>query len=138
MKIELTVKQKIKKINRSRLFSQARKICDLLDLPDKTISILLCDDPQIKVFNKKFFNRDVFTDVIAFPLDDERYFGEIIISLERAVKVCGKYNNTWQDEFLTYLVHGILHLCGFEDTTAAKKKKMFKKQDQVFGMLRGR
>lgn len=136
MKIELTDKQKIKNINRSDFFTLTRKICDYLDMPDKTISFLLCDDAVIRELNKKFFKRDMPTDVIAFPLLDNVYFGEIVISVECAVKVCAQYGHRWQDEFLLYVIHGILHLLGYDDTTAAKKKKMFKKQDEIIGIIR--
>ena len=137
MKIELISSQKLKAVAAKDLDVLVNKISGILKLPEKTISFLLCDDREIKKFNKKFFNRNVVTDVIAFALEDDTYFGEIIISVERALKVCAKYGNNWQDEFATYVIHGILHILGYDDTTAAKKKIMFKKQDEILLSLRG-
>ena len=71
------------------------------------------------------------TDVIAFPLDKNN-LGEVAISVERAAKVCEKFNNSWHAEFSLYIIHGVLHLLGYEDTSPAKRKKMFKKQGEIF------
>jgi len=103
-----------------------------LSLPDKYLSIFLCDDATICKLNHQYFKRDIETDVIAFPLEDDKYFGEVIISVERAVKVCEKYGNNWEDEFTIYLIHGILHILGYDDMTPAKKRVMFKKQNEIF------
>jgi len=75
------------------------------------------------------------TDVIAFPLGKDN-LGEVVVSVERAVKVCKKYNNPWEAEFSLYVIHGILHLLGYEDTSPAKKKAMFKKQDDIFKCIK--
>lgn len=95
------------------------------------ISFMFCDDRFISKLNKKFFHRSMPTDVIAFPLDNYN-LGEVVISVERAVKACEEYGNLWQEEFSLYIIHGVLHLLGYEDTSPAKKKKMFKKQDEIF------
>jgi rRNA maturation RNase YbeY len=138
MKIEIADLQKTDRSASRLLRIYVKQISLYLQLPRKYLSVLLCDDAKIRELNKKFFHRDIVTDVIAFPLDDEKCFGEIIISVERAARVCEKYGNTWADEFKLYVIHGILHILGYDDTTAAKKKVMFKKQDEVFEYIKDR
>jgi probable rRNA maturation factor len=86
--------------------------------------------------NKKFFKRGAATDVIAFPLNEKGCFGEVIISVERAVKAAPRFGNTWQDEFLTYVIHGILHIWGYNDIKPKDRVKMFAKQDELFNQLK--
>jgi len=135
VKIEITNQQKIKKITFKALRAQIAKVCGCLEMGDVEISFLLCDDVFIQKLNKKFFKRDMPTDVIAFGLKDKGCFGEVIVSVERAVLAAPKYGNCWQDEFLTYVIHGILHVHGYTDGTSKSRAKMFKKQDEVFNFL---
>jgi probable rRNA maturation factor len=57
--------------------------------------------------------------------------GEVVVSVEEAVAVAEKLKIDWQVELLLYLIHGILHLIGFEDSTAVQRKKMEKKQREI-------
>ena len=135
MKIKLTDRQKVKTINCCKFVKLAEKICLLAGLHDEPVSFVLCNNRQIKAMNKKYFGRDCCTDVIAFPLGEQECFGEVFISVEQAVKECAKYGNDWRDEFTLYVIHGILHIIGYEDTTPAKKRRMFKKQNAIFNKI---
>jgi len=84
---------------------------------DARLSIVLVDNSRIKELNKQYFNSDEVTDVISFPLNDNMNFlsGEIIVSVETAVDVAGKRNISIEGEIVLYIIHGILHLLGFDD-----------------------
>ena len=73
---------------------------------------------------KKFFNEDVFTDVIAFNIENDPFEGEIYISYHRVQDNAERYNQKFQDEFKRVIIHGLLHLCGHEDSTRTEKKNM--------------
>ena len=140
MKIEITNSQRIKRINLKELKTFLKKIFSLLNISQKRISILFCDNKEIKKLNKKFFNKAQATDVIAFSLQDEfekDYLGEVIVSVEQAVKISAEYGNTWKKELLLYLVHGILHLLGYDDIKKADRLKMEKKQQQILNKIYG-
>ncbi|NQT28527.1 MAG: rRNA maturation RNase YbeY [Candidatus Omnitrophica bacterium] len=134
MKIGLTNQQKIKRVDLKKLHKYLKKILVFLKISSKELSILLCDDALIKKLNKKYFNKFSVTDVIAFPLTDdleENYLGEVIVSVEEAVKVARRLGCKWQDELRLYLIHGILHLLGYDDRTRFKKARMEKEQERI-------
>ena len=131
MKIAVINQQKVKRLNLKAITRFIKNVLKNCGVAAGEISFLFCNDRFILKVNKKFFHRPLPTDVIAFPLDKDN-LGEVVVSVERAVKVCKKYNNSWQEEFSLYVIHGILHLLGYEDTSPAKKKKMFKKQEEIF------
>ena len=94
----------------------------------------MSDNTLIKKLNKKYFKKSGVTDVITFPLADDlqqNYLGEVIVSVEEAVRVAKKLGCKWQDEVRLYLVHGILHLVGYDDCTRLGKKRMDKEQMRI-------
>lgn len=136
MKIEITNQQTIKRIKRKETARFIKKVLNACKVAPEEISFVFCDDRFITKLNKKVFNRCVPTDVIAFPFDSDN-LGEVVVSVERAIKVCAQYGNSWEEEFHLYIIHGILHLLGYEDTAPAKKKKMFRKQGEIFNKIVG-
>ncbi|MBU1524254.1 MAG: rRNA maturation RNase YbeY [Candidatus Omnitrophota bacterium] len=136
--IEIINQQKIKRINLKELREYLKRILIFLDIPSKKISILLCDNKFIRGLNKKFFRKDSSTDVISFPLKDDfdpDYLGEVAISVEEAAKAAKQYANTWQEELVLYLVHGVLHLLDYTDRTKKHKEAMDKKQKEIMKKL---
>ena len=88
------------------------------------INIIITDDETLRGMKKKFFNEDVFTDVIAFNIEDDPFEGEIYISYHRVQDNAKRYNQKFQDEFKRVIIHGLLHLCGHEDSTETERKNM--------------
>ena len=139
MRIELINQQRIKRINLKQLRKYLEKVLYLLfagggNVSFQKASILFCDNSFIKKLNKRYFKKVCATDVISFPLRDDLepdYLGEVVVSVEEAVKAAKKLRCRWQDELKLYLIHGILHLAGFDDTTKAKRKCMEKKQKEL-------
>jgi len=151
MVVEITNQQKVKRINLKQLNKYLKRIFVCLSSKDaclparqgfalggnilsKKLSILLCDNAFIKKLNKKYFKKSSVTDVIAFPLADNLqpdYLGEVIVSVEEAVEVAKKIGCRWQDEVKLYLIHGILHLIGYDDRTNLKRALMEKKQEEL-------
>ena len=139
MVIELTNQQKIKRVNLKQLHRYLKKIFRLLfaeggNIGSVNLSILLCDNTFIKKLNKKYFKKPSVTDVIAFPLADDLepdYLGEVVVSVEEAVKMAKRLGCKWQDELRLYLIHGILHLVGYDDRTRLKKARMDKMQEEL-------
>ncbi len=162
MKIEITNRQRIKRINLKSLrkkltnvgagLAPAHKIngrpqgSPLRGISTKKISFVLCDNKFITGLNQRYFRKSFPTDVIAFPLKDDfdpDYLGEVVVSVEEAVKVSNvgagsKPALKWQDELILYCIHGILHLIGYDDRTGEQRQRMEKKQEQILrGICRG-
>jgi len=138
MVIELTNQQKIKRVNLKQLHKYLKKILVFLNIPSENLSILLCDNTLIKKLNKKYFKKPSVTDVIAFPLADDLepdYLGEVVVSVEEAAHAAKKLGCKWQDELRLYLIHGILHLVGYDDCTKVKRARMEKEQEKILKMM---
>jgi len=134
MKIELINQQRIKRVNLKQLHKYLKKILVFLNIPSQKVSVLLCDNALVKKLNKKYFKKSSVTDVIAFPLTDDLepdYLGEVVVSVEEAVKVAKSLGCKWQDELRLYLIHGILHLVGYDDRTKIKQTRMEKTQKMI-------
>ena len=96
-----------------------------------TLSIIFVDDEKLKQMKKKYFNQDLYTDVIAFDLSEnkEELDGEIYISFD-AIKINSDlYKTNINNELQRIVVHGTLHLMGYEDSTKEKKEEMTKMED---------
>ena len=145
MKVEITNRQKLKRINLKNLNRQLKKVSSLLNLSSLEVSLVFCDNKFIKTLNRKYFKKSSATDVISFGLDDN--LGEVVVSVEEAVNAvnvgaapCGRPRNkgqaqgpipTWQDEVLLYCIHGILHLAGYDDKTKKQRQRMERKQEEI-------
>ncbi len=90
------------------------------------INVILVSDRRIAALHRRFMNVAGPTDVITFQ------HGEIFISVETAVSHAAEYITTPADEIRLYIVHGILHLSGFDDTTSRTAKRMAKVQARIF------
>mgnify|MGYP001429234037 CR=1 FL=1 len=96
-----------------------------------SLSIIFVDDEKLKKMKKKYFNQDLYTDVIAFNLSDDKskLDGEIYISFD-AIKINSElYKTNINNELQRIVVHGTLHLMGYEDNTKDKKEEMTKTEN---------
>ena len=75
------------------------------------------------------------TDVLSFDLSGDIkngvLFGDIVVSVDSALRASKSLRIPFKEELTRYLIHGILHLTGYDDTTAFKKKKMWKRQEEL-------
>ena len=96
------------------------------------LSFIFCNNQTLNDFKVKYFNDDVLTDIVTFPIrNDFELEAEIYISHEMAIQNAKEFKVSLNNEISRLIVHGILHLIGFNDTTKEKKKEMFEKQEQV-------
>lgn len=101
------------------------------------ISVAFVDNEEIKRLNKRYLGSNEVTDVISFPLgnNDDILNGEIVISVEKAVEVANSKNSNVEGEVFLYLVHGILHLFGYNDNDKKNAKIMHEKESEILGFL---
>ncbi len=83
------------------------------------VSVVLCDDPFIQSLNAVHRGKNKPTDVLSFAQDDPEYLGDIVISLPIAARQAEAAGWTLEHEIALLGVHGLLHLLGHDDETAA-------------------
>jgi len=105
-------------------------------ISEAKISIILSNKFLLNKLKKNYFNVDQFTDVIAFNLEDENESidGEIYISIDDVLNNADKYEQSFNLEFKRVLIHGALHLLGFEDNTDEKKSIMTKLENKYMAL----
>lgn len=110
-------------------FSQALKDYGKIE---GEINVIFTSDELLRKINIKYLNTDTYTDIITFDLSDEEGIvsGDIYISLNRVKENSLKYKTSFEIELRRVLIHGILHLLGFEDNTKASKDRMRRLEDK--------
>jgi probable rRNA maturation factor len=114
-----------------------------LGSPDGELSILIVSDQEIADLNKTYLDRSGPTNVMAFPMQEgpfgditPRLLGDVVISLDTAAREAQQAGMTTESRFDQLLVHGILHLFGFDhDKTAGGAKAMRIKEEELLKLL---
>ena len=97
-----------------------------------SLNVIFSDDTNLSRLKLKYFNEDVLTDVLAFPIqNDTKLEAEIYISYDRAISSSKEFNVSLNSELIRLIVHGILHLLGYRDNDDELKKVMFDKQESI-------
>jgi len=97
-----------------------------------SISIILTNQDYLSQLKKEYFNLDQFTDVIAFNLEDknESIDGEVYISIDNVLENSNTFKTSFNNEFLRVLIHGVLHLIGYNDDNKKNIKIMRALEDK--------
>jgi probable rRNA maturation factor len=98
------------------------------------VSLALVDDATIATVNIKHLGHEGPTDVISFRFSDEReavLSGELVVSAERALAVAQQHGIDPLAELSLYVVHGLLHLCGYDDLTASGVRAMRRREGEI-------
>lgn len=98
----------------------------------KDIHYIFCDDEKILEINRQFLNHDYYTDIITFPYSDKKdsLKAEIYISIDTVSSNAETYNESFDTELKRVIVHGLLHMIGYNDKTPEDEKKMREKEDE--------
>jgi len=133
-----------------RLRRLARWVLALEGAESGEVGVVLTDDEGIGVLNRQYLGRDEPTDVIAFGMGEEGqppavvlekgppYLGDIAISLERACEQAASYGHPRSREVELLLVHGLLHLLGYDDGEAPKRRHMQARQEELLASFERR
>lgn len=158
-RIQIADEQTAQRIDTGLLIRVARSALRTEQVRGADLSVALVDDAQMHQINREFLKHDYPTDVLSFLLDETQetgktssrrggggkgrrgsipprgagktLAGEIIIGCEYAVRIAGAYGWSPADEVLLYLVHGVLHLCGYDDQTPRERARMRSREVEV-------
>ena len=113
------------------------------DVNNGVVNIIIVDNKKIREINKEYRKIDKETDVISFALEDDdtfielpiRVLGDIYISIDRVKSQAKDYGHSEKREICFLVVHGILHLLGYDHMNTSDEKVMFSKQDKILDEL---
>lgn len=112
----------------------ARWLLDCIRTHNKqagTIEIIFCSDEYLLQLNRTWLDHDTLTDIITFPLDEDSVSGDIYISLDRVRENAQELGITFRDERDRVMIHGVLHLLGYDDHHEADKRDMRRLEDEA-------
>lgn len=138
--------------DRARLARLARWVLAAEGALSCEVGVALTDDAGIRMLNREYLGRDEPTDVLAFGLEDTEegrppfvvpaaglpHLGDVAVSLERAREQADAYGHDWARETALLLVHGLLHLLGYDDAGAEDRRRMEARQEWLLASFEGR
>lgn len=129
--VSIASPQEIVPLEYARLKEVARTVLEGEKVKDAKISLAFVDDPTIARINKQFLEHEGPTDVITFPMSGrgaKKLEGELVIGTEVAVREAQERGHAVHIELCLYVIHGVLHLCGYDDRTPKDAKVMRQKE----------
>jgi probable rRNA maturation factor len=113
-----------------KILEIVKKITDTENKKLGEINYVFTSNEKILEINKKFLRHDYYTDVITFNNNKKSTIGgDIFISTEQILINSEKFDSSYQQELIRVMIHGILHLIGYNDKTESEKVVMRKKED---------
>jgi len=114
--------------------------------PDAAVTLVIVDDERIRQLNRTFRGVDHATDVLAFGVGDDSafvtpeelppYLGDVVVSYPTAVAQAAAMGHSVEEELALLVVHGCLHLLGYDDATEQERQRMWARQEEILRILR--
>lgn len=125
--VSVNDRQSVVRVSAAALARLVRKVLLSEGIAAAEIGLLLVNDRRMAALNRKWLDHEGPTDVITFPLSGEGeavLVGDIVVSAETARRVAREVGWRPRQELAYYVVHGLLHLAGYDDRTAGDRRKM--------------
>lgn len=138
MSISIATPQEIVSIDRARMRQAVRTVLAGEDVADYEISLAFVDNPTIHRLNQRYLQHDEPTDVLSFPLSDpkaSKLAGELVLGVEVAAEQATARGHDVQTELTLYVIHGLLHLCGYDDHDDADRAAMRQRERDYLRQL---
>lgn len=136
--LHLWNRQRTRRVNRRRLRQLlSTALRDQFHCQDYELGVHLVGVREMSRMNQTFLNHPGPTDVITFDYrtSSTELCGEIFVCLEVACAQSGRFRVTWESELLRYIVHGVLHLQGYDDKKAGDRRIMKRRENQILRRL---
>jgi len=127
IRISIACPQETVPIDRGQIRQIVRTVLEGEGIREGEVSVAFVDNATIHQLNKRYLNHDEPTDVLSFPLsepNERRLAGELVIGAEVARAEAAERGHDVAAELALYVIHGLLHLCGYDDKTEEKAKEM--------------
>ncbi|HTV41992.1 MAG TPA: rRNA maturation RNase YbeY [Candidatus Sulfotelmatobacter sp.] len=133
--LEVLNRQRVRKINPESLEKIAAATLDDLKIQGAELGIVLVGAKEMASLNESFLGHEGPTDVITFdysePKRPAKVHGEIFICVSEAERQAQAFGTDWQSEVIRYIIHGILHLAGYDDLQPVDWKKMKREEERL-------
>jgi len=127
---------KFPKIKRREISTWIKSVAASHNKKIGEIAYIFCSDKKILEINRQYLHHDYYTDIITFDYSEEDVIsGDLFISLDTVHSNAEKFNTNYTEELCRVIIHGILHLCGFNDKTAEDEKVMREKENEALWFL---
>jgi probable rRNA maturation factor len=144
MAVLIDNRQNSQPIRIESLRRKAQAVLDALDSPEAELSVVLVDDAFIAELNRQYLQREGPTNVIAFPMQEGRFsevspqlLGDVVVSVDTARREAADAGIDFETRLDELLVHGILHLFGYDhETDAAQARIMESRSREILKMLK--
>jgi rRNA maturation RNase YbeY len=103
-----------------------KKVAEKEGFKVKNLNYIFCSDEYLHKINVEYLDHDTYTDIITFDNseDETTIEGDIFISIDRVKENSQSLNTVFEDELKRVIVHGLLHLCGYDDHSPEDKAEM--------------
>ena len=120
-------------LDEERLRSAVRMVLERASIRTATISLAIVEDTVIHKLNHQYLGHDCATDVLSFVLErnGSSLDGEVIVSAETAVRAATDFGWTASDELLLYVIHGMLHMVGYDDRSPQGTEEMRTQEREI-------
>jgi len=143
MDIQIQNDQEIHPVDSQKFKKRVEKIIRELGRQDAELSILLVDDEKIRQLNRQYRKLDSATDVLSFPQTEgepgefiSHILGDVVISVETARSQATEHRLSLEQELVLLLIHGTLHLLGYDHERSPKEEKIMKQKTwELFGTI---
>jgi probable rRNA maturation factor len=124
--VDVADEQTLMPIDVGSLAAAARTVLEGEGIERATLSIAVVDDARMRELHARYLGHDEPTDVLSFPLgsSDECLEGEVVVSAETAARRAPDFGWTAAEEIVLYVIHGTLHLAGYDDHTDDDRRAM--------------
>ena len=141
MEVSVRNLQRAIKIEESIVKEAVRKVLSCENKSQAEVSIALVNDDRMRKLNKRYRSLNETTDVLAFAMSKTDEFrcnllGEVVISLPQALKQAKRFKVPFDEEVARLVIHGILHLLGYDDRHSPQREKMEERQEAILQELR--
>jgi probable rRNA maturation factor len=137
-RISISSPQEAVPVDRARARAVVRTVLEGEDEPDAEISVAFVDNATIHVLNKRYLAHDEPTDVLSFPLSEpgaRRLSGELVVGAEVALAQATDRGHDVQAELALYVIHGLLHLLGYDDHSDDEAAEMRQRERHYLQQL---
>jgi probable rRNA maturation factor len=131
--IDITNEQSRLTLDRARMRKAVRIALGEGGIRNGRIGLAVVDDPTMARLNGQFLGHEGPTDVLSFLLEqtDGRVEAEVVVSADTAAREAPRHGWTPQEELLLYVIHGALHLVGYDDATKNERARMRRRERKV-------
>src|SRR5262245_54978464 len=135
MPVEIIRKDDSKKFSGRKLKKIAQKVLEIFEQGQSELCLVLVGNAEIQKLNAQFRKKDYPTDVLSFPTGEQLpesmpILGDVVISVEKAKAQSKERRRTLNEEMVTLLIHGIVHLLGYDHERSSKDARIMERLEK--------